>query len=75
MAVRKPLRVLGLDLGGVEHKPTGVCVLRGLRAKTFLLYADKDILALVRDLEPDLAAVDAPLTLPPGRKSMEERSG
>ncbi|OGD26636.1 MAG: hypothetical protein A2Y56_09820 [Candidatus Aminicenantes bacterium RBG_13_63_10] len=67
--------VLGLDLGGVEHKPTGVCVLHGFRAETFLLYTDDEILGLVKDLRPDLAAVDAPLTLPPGRKSMEERTG
>lgn len=71
----KPLCVLGLDLGGVEHKPTGVCVLRGFKAETFLLSTDKEILGLVKELKPDLAAVDAPLTLPPGRRSMEERTG
>ncbi len=71
----KPLCVLGLDLGGVEHKPTGACLLRGFRAETRLLYADSEIMSLIKQIKPDLAAIDAPLTLPPGRKSMEERTG
>jgi hypothetical protein len=31
-------------------------------------------MALVKKIKPDLAAIDAPLTLPPGRRSMEERT-
>lgn len=71
----KPLCILGLDLGGVEHKPTGVCILRGFKAETFLLFSDSEILGLVKKTVPDLAAIDAPLSLPPGRRSMEERTG
>jgi predicted nuclease with RNAse H fold len=66
--------ILGIDLGGVEHRPTGVCVLRRSRAKTSLLYKDAEILDLVKKVKPSLVAIDAPLTLPPGRRSMEERT-
>jgi len=71
---KKAFCILGIDLGGVEHRPTGVCVLRGYRAETYLLYTDSEILDLVKKIRPDLAAIDAPLTLPPGRRSMEERT-
>lgn len=66
--------ILGIDLGGVEHRPTGLCVLRKFRAETSLLYTDSEILELVKKIEPDLVVIDAPLTLPPGRRSMEERT-
>jgi len=67
--------VAGIDLAGVPHRPTGWCTLKGLRARTELLYPDEEILRRVREDKPDLVAIDAPLTLPPGRKSMEERTG
>ncbi|MEE9502984.1 MAG: hypothetical protein V3V48_12985 [Candidatus Aminicenantaceae bacterium] len=35
--------VLGVDLVGVPHRPTGMCVLQGLRASTFLSYSDTEI--------------------------------
>jgi hypothetical protein len=70
----RPFIILGIDLGGVEHRPSGVCVLRGFRAETSLLYTDVEILKLVKSISPDLVAIDAPLTLPPGRRSMEERT-
>lgn len=60
-------------MAGVPHRPTGVCFLKRLRARTALLYSDEEILNYVRKEKPDLVAVDAPLTLPPGRKSINER--
>lgn len=69
------LCVLGIDLAGVPHRPTGMCLLKGLRAETFLLYSDKEILKCVEKEKPDIVAVDAPLSLPPGRKSIKKRNG
>jgi len=66
--------VVGIDLAGVPHRPTGWCVLKGLQARTGLIYLDEEIIALARELRPDLVAVDAPLTLPPDRKSIHERT-
>ncbi len=67
--------VLGVDLAGVPHRPTGMCILRDLRGKTFLSYSDADILDSVEKEKPSLITIDAPLNLPPGRKSIEDRNG
>jgi predicted nuclease with RNAse H fold len=75
VALRKRLTVVGLDLGGVEHRPTGVCLLRGWTASTMLLYGDDEIMDFVRRARPSVVAIDAPLNLPPGRKSMADRNG
>jgi predicted nuclease with RNAse H fold len=67
--------VLGVDLAGVAHRPTGMCVLKGMNASTFISHSDDEILECVEREKPDLIAVDAPLHLPPGRKSIEDRNG
>lgn len=67
-------RVVCIDLAGVPHRPSGLCLLRGLRAETAILYSDDEFFSWVEKGNPDLVAVDAPLTLPPGRKSIEERT-
>ena len=71
----KDFLIAGIDLAGVPHRPTGWCLLKGLKARTVLIYSDEEIISRVREEKPDLVAIDAPLTLPPGRKSMEERTG
>jgi predicted nuclease with RNAse H fold len=70
----KNFLVAGVDLAGVPHRPTGMCMLKGLKAKTSLLYTDEDILSCIQKEKPDLVVIDAPLTLPPGRKSIDERT-
>jgi predicted nuclease with RNAse H fold len=74
LAKRKRLVVLGLDLAGVSHRPTGICLLDEGRGRTLLLYEDKEILDFARKSKPELIAIDAPLNLPPGRKSMADRN-
>jgi len=71
----KPLVVAGIDLAGSPRRPTGACLLRGLRATTALLFDDEAILDFVRTGRPDLVTVDAPLHLPPGRRSIDDRNG
>jgi predicted nuclease with RNAse H fold len=68
------MRVVGLDLGGVETRPTGFCLLTELNAETELLYTNAEILACIDQVKPDVIGVDAPLSLPPGRTSLEERT-
>jgi len=71
----KKCRVAGIDLAGVPHHPSGFCLFTDKEnVKTFLLYSDEDILDCLDKEKPELVAVDAPLTLPPGRKSIEERN-
>lgn len=67
--------VVGVDLAGSPRRPTGICVLRGTNAKTHIAFADEDILELIQRACPDLVPMDAPLTLPNGRRTIRERSG
>ncbi len=69
------MKIVGLDLAGVEHRPTGYCLLTGRQAETSLLYKDAEILTKIGEVQPAVVAIDAPLSLPPGRKSIEERTG
>ncbi|MBT0160304.1 DUF429 domain-containing protein [Candidatus Bathyarchaeota archaeon A05DMB-2] len=66
--------IIGLDLAGVEKRPTGFCILNGITAETLLIYTDQEILQAIEATKPRVVAIDAPLSLPPGRKSMEERT-
>jgi predicted nuclease with RNAse H fold len=68
------MSIVGLDLAGIESRPAGFCVLSKMKAKTRLVYTDAEIVEGIREVEPCLVAVDAPLCLPPGRKSIEERT-
>ena len=69
------MKAVGIDLAGVETRPTGFCVLDGsLNADACLLYTDKEIIEAVIKAESDVVAVDAPLALPKGRESLEIRN-
>ena len=68
------MTVVGLDLAGAQTRPTGFCKLVGMHAETRLLYTDKEILRAVQEAQVRVIAVDAPLSLPPGRKSIDERT-
>jgi len=68
------MSIVGLDLAGVETRPTGYCRLVGMEVETSLIYADTEILTIIREALPRIVAIDAPLTLPPGRTSLEDRN-
>lgn len=67
--------VAGIDLAGVAHRPSGWCLLKEWKAETSLLYSDEEILNKIKREKPDLVAIDAPLSLPPGRKSIDDKTG
>ena len=72
----KPMRVVGLDLAGSPKRNTGICLLKGMTVPFYAtVYSDDEILAFIKVARPDLVAIDAPLSLPPGRKSIEDRQG
>ena len=68
------MSIVGLDLAGVEAKPTGFCLLQGMSAKCMLLYTDQDIIEATLESKPRVIAIDAPLYLPPGRLSLEQKN-
>ena len=47
MAKSKPFIVVGVDLAGSARRPTGICVLHGLKAQTHIVLSDEEILNLV----------------------------
>lgn len=50
--------------------------MKGNRVTTFAtLFTDTEIVEYVKTSHPDVVAIDAPLNLPPGRKSLEDRNG
>lgn len=69
------LAVVGIDLAGSPKRPTGLCVLRGLIAETGVAFSDDDILNFVKETRPTLIPIDAPLSLPKGRRTIHDRSG
>jgi uncharacterized protein len=75
MSNHKPFAVVGIDLAGSPRRPTGVCYLRGMTAHGQVAFSDEEILHLVNEMKPDLVTIDAPLSLPQGRKTIQDRSG
>jgi uncharacterized protein len=67
--------IVGLDLAGVETRPTGFCILSGIHVETCDLFSDKEIIEKALAAKPQVITIDAPLSLPPGRASLEERTG
>jgi len=68
------MSIVGLDLAGVESRPTGFCILKGLMAETLLVYTNEEIVRKVEKSKPKIVAIDAPLSLPAGRKSIEQKT-
>jgi len=69
------MSIIGLDLAGVETRPTGFCILENMNVKTCVVYEDGEIIEKIRETKPRMVAIDAPLSLPAGRKSIEQRTG
>jgi uncharacterized protein len=69
------MSIVGLDLAGVEKRPTGFCILKGMIAETCEIHNDEEIIQETINAKPAIVAIDAPLYLPPGRKNLEDRQG
>lgn len=67
--------VVGLDLSGSSRKDSGICLLYDCNVKTFILFSDEEILEKITTFDARLVAIDAPLSLPKGRKNLDDRSG
>ena len=72
--LKKGLSV-GVDLAGAESRNTGVASLdMFLQLESAVLHKDGEILEYLLDKDPEVILIDAPLSLPKGRKSLERRS-
>lgn len=61
------LIVVGVDLAGVETRPTGICVLRDNFVRILTVYKDEEIIGVIVMERPIVVAIDAPLSLPKGK--------
>ncbi|MGC8924261.1 MAG: DUF429 domain-containing protein [Candidatus Micrarchaeia archaeon] len=72
----KTKNILGIDLAGSNRRDTGVSTLCG---KKFVyigkVKTDDEIMNIIKKFRPVLVAVDAPLTLPKGRKDIDDKNG
>jgi uncharacterized protein len=69
-------RVVGLDLAGSPGRDTGACAFSGpRRLRAEVLRSNREILEFVAAVRPRLVVIDAPLSLPHGRTTIEDRSG
>ncbi|MDH4153859.1 MAG: hypothetical protein OEV01_08770 [Nitrospira sp.] len=75
MAKNTRLVVVGIDLAGSPRRPTGLCVLRDLMAETCVVFRDDEIIDRVKEIRPTLIPIDAPRSLPNGRRTIHDRSG
>lgn len=70
-----PIKIVGIDLAGSSSRPTGLCLVCGRKLKTAVVFSDEEIMEQVEKAHPQIVAIDAPLSLPPGRKNIEDRKG
>ena len=67
-------RVVGIDLTAGD-KLTGLALLNGTYVTTTSLATDEDILAFIKEHEPDVVSIDSPLGLPGGRREIDPDAG
>ena len=69
-------KVVGIDLAGSPKRNTGICTLKKDSISfCTIVHTDEEIINYVEKERPALVTIDAPLNLPPGRKSMEDING
>lgn len=69
------MKIIGIDLAGTENRPTGFCIMDNkMNVKTKILYKNREIIKNILEEKPKIIAIDAPLSLPKGRKSLEKKS-
>jgi predicted nuclease with RNAse H fold len=68
------MRVIGIDLAGSEKRDSGFCLLDKQKTEVCTLHSDKEILERIKTQNPKLVAIDAPLSLPIGRASIDQRN-
>jgi predicted nuclease with RNAse H fold/dephospho-CoA kinase len=69
---RRSIRVLGVDLVAAETRASGWALLSDSTVVTGLVRSDTEVMELLERTRPDLVSIDAPLSLPKGRVSVED---
>ncbi len=56
--------IVGVDLAGKDHNPSGVAILNEKKVSCYTVNTDNEIIGLISKVTPDLIALDAPLGYP-----------
>ena len=67
----KPL--MGLDLAGSEKRNTGWAILKDEKFESGIVHSNREIISLIKAHNVKKILIDAPLTLPKGRKSIDKK--
>ncbi len=68
------MRIVGIDLAGSEKRRTGFCIMDGeMSSETKVIFTDQEVVAETITPRPEVVSIDAPLFLPKGRRSLEDR--
>jgi hypothetical protein len=68
--------VVGIDLAGSPKRNTGICLMHNKKiVKYATVHEDEEILSFVKEANPQIIGIDAPLSLPPGRKTLDDNNG
>jgi uncharacterized protein YprB with RNaseH-like and TPR domain/predicted nuclease with RNAse H fold len=70
-SLRRPPRIVGIDLTGSEKRATGWALTDGATAITKRIRTDEQLIRETLAAEPDIVSIDSPLSLPtaPGKKA------
>jgi len=68
----RKINVIGIDLTGSEKRASGCCLLKKNTSYTQLINSDTDIINYVIENKPNLVSIDSPLSLPKGRKTVDD---
>ncbi|MEM5833208.1 MAG: DUF429 domain-containing protein [Candidatus Aenigmatarchaeota archaeon] len=72
---RNNLIFCGIDLAGSEKRISGIAFLdKYLNVRCYSVFSNEEIIEKIEKFKPIIISIDAPLSLPKGRKSLEEKS-
>lgn len=58
------MKSIGIDLAGKEENPTGFSILKKPTIEAEILYSDEEIIETCNSEDPNIVAIDAPLSFP-----------
>lgn len=58
------MKSVGIDLAGKDENPTGAATLEDQKIRTHILHSNEEIVESCQVMNPDVVAIDAPLSFP-----------
>lgn len=66
--------IVGIDLAGSSKRDSGIAVLKGfVFSYVGIVHTDNEIMQITDEYKPTIVGIDAPLSLPKGRESIDKK--